>query len=120
MGRDANAARWLTDRREVLGGVCGPESRFSDDVQTPPPVPRPEGSRPVTPRANAGRAQEDERGHLLVICDSASEASRSWERRQTPSSSPAWTRSCLSWKQVPGTRQDDDARLDKCAGSRLG
>ena len=40
VGRDANAARWLTDRREVLGGVCGPESRFSDDGQTPVPLPK--------------------------------------------------------------------------------
>ncbi len=72
VGRDANAARWLTDRREVLGGVCGPESRFSDDVQTPPPVPRPEGSRPVTPHTQTRPSLGA--GHLLVICDSASEA----------------------------------------------
>jgi hypothetical protein len=48
-------------RREVLGGVCSPESRFSDDGQT---LPFPK-ELPRHTCANASRRQKSVRGWVI-------------------------------------------------------
>lgn len=113
-----HAARWLTDRREVLGCVCGPESRFSDDgrlglfrvpkglplahlvVQTHTPYAQqspPLGEPPIS---------NESRGHLEA--DNHRKCSR-------PEKQPCASRAACRAREVPSTRQDDDTLLDKCA-----